>query len=122
MPRDARGKFVREDGERFGTYVDEKGYPRISAGPYRGVRVHTLVAEAMLGRKLEKWEDVDHHPDPNKLNCHWTNLRVLDHKTHGWVSSQQAQFMKRKEERERQEWEAEFGPGSTEPLGNDVPF
>lgn len=109
MPRDAKGKFVREDGEQFGTYVDEKGYPRISAGPHRGVRVHTLVAEAMLGRKLEKQEDV-HHKNENKLDCGWTNLEVIDHHKHGWISSQQAQFMRRREEEERQEWEAEFGP------------
>lgn len=94
MPRDSKGRFVREDGEIFGTYVDDKGYPRISAGPYRNVRVHTLVAEAMLGRPLEKHEDVDHFPDPSKLNCHWTNLRVIDHRTHGYVSSAQAQFMR----------------------------
>lgn len=116
MPRDAKGKFVREDGEQFGTYVDEKGYPRISAGPHRGVRVHTLVAEAMLGRKLEKHEDV-HHKNEDKLDCAWTNLEVIDHRHHGWISSQQAQFMKRKEEEERREWEEQF-PGSTEA----VPF
>jgi len=105
MPlRDSKGKFVRKDGEIFGTYVDEKGYPRISAGPHKGVRVHTLVAEAMLRRPLEKHEDV-HHKDAVKLNCHWTNLEVVDHRTHGWVSSQQAQFMRRKDEYERQQWE-----------------
>lgn len=120
MPRNDKGQFVREDGEQFGTYVDEKGYPRISAGPHRGVRVHTLVAEAMLGRKLEPWEDVN-HKDQNKLDCGWKNLEVLDHRTHGWVSSQQAQFMRRKDEEARREWEAEFGPGSTEPL-EAVPF
>lgn len=110
MARDGKGRFARKDGESFGTHVDDKGYPRISAGPLRGVRVHTLVAEAMLGRKLENHEDVDHFPDPSKLNCAWTNLRVLDHRQHGWVSSAQAQFMRRRETQERQEWEAEFGP------------
>lgn len=114
MARDGKGKFARKDGESYGTYVDEKGYPRISAGPHRGVRVHTLVAQAMLGRELEAHEDVDHFPSPDKLNCHWTNLRVIDHRTHGWVSSAQAQFMRRKETQDRQEWEAEHGPVSHE--------
>lgn len=102
--RDASGKFVRKDGEQFGTYVDEKGYPRISAGPLKGVRVHTLVAQAMLGRELNKDEDV-HHKDENKLNCHWTNLEVIDHTEHGYKSAAQAQFMKRKEAYEKQQWE-----------------
>ena len=117
MPRDSKGRFLSKTGEVNGTYVDDKGYPRISAGPYRGVRVHTLVAEAMLGRPLERHEDV-HHEDQDKLNCHWTNLAVVDHTTHGYISSAQAQFMKRREQQEREEWEAEFGPGSTD----EVPF
>lgn len=108
MRRDGRGRFARRDRKSYGTYVDDKGYLRISAGPHRGVRVHTLIAEAKLGRKLEKWEDVD-HIDQDRLNCHPTNLRVLDHRTHGWVSSKQAQFMRRKEAEDKIEWEAEFG-------------
>lgn len=111
MPRGPDGKFVTNSGETFGTYVDEKGYPRISAGKHRGVRVHTLIAEAMLGRKLEKHEDV-HHKDGDKLNPEWTNIEVVDHTAHGYVSSAQAQFMKRQEEHERQQWE-EAIPGST---------
>jgi hypothetical protein len=105
MPlRDSKGKFVRKDGQQFGTYVDEKGYPRISAGPFTGVRVHTLVAQAMLKRDLLPTEDVD-HDDGNKLNCHWTNLKVIDHTAHGYKSAAQAQFMKRKDEYERQQFE-----------------
>lgn len=72
-----------------------------------------------MGRKLEKWEDVD-HIDRDKLNCHASNLRVLDHRTHGWVSSAQAQFMRRKEKKDKAEWEAEFGDLSTVEEGNDA--
>ncbi len=104
MRRDAKGRFVREDGEQFGTYVDDKGYPRISAGPFTGVRVHTLVAQAMLKRDLLPTEDVN-HKNQNKLDCHWTNLEVIDHTAHGYVSAAQAQFMKRKEAYERKQWE-----------------
>jgi hypothetical protein len=120
MTKDAKGKFCRGDGESFGTYVDEKGYPRMSAGPHRGVRVHTLVAEAMLGRKLEPHEDVN-HKNQNKLDPAWTNLEVLDHRKHGWVSSQQAQFMRRREAAAKAEWEAEFGLDSTIPA-EPTPF
>lgn len=99
-----------------GVSVDRKGYLVIKAGRHRDVRVHTLVAEAMLHRKLEKHEDV-HHKDGDKLNPEWTNLEVVDHTAHGYVSSAQAQFMKRREEAERQEWEESF-PGSTQPEDN----
>lgn len=112
MPkRNRKGKFTREDGESFGTYVDEKGYPRMSAGPRRGVRVHTLVAEAMLGRKLLKHEDV-HHKNEDKTDPSWTNLEVVDHRSHGFISSKQAQRAKRIDEAERRAFEAVF-PGST---------
>lgn len=96
-----------------GVSVDRKGYLVIKAGPHRDVRVHTLVAEAMLGRELLRSEDVN-HKDQNKLNPKWTNLEILDHTEHGYVSSAQAQFMRRREEEAKKEWEAEFGPGSTD--------
>lgn len=107
-----------------GVSVDRKGYLVIKAGPLRDVRVHTLVAEAMLGRKLEKWEDVDHYPDPDKMNCAWTNLRVIDHRTHGHVSSAQAQYMRRRETKERQAYEAEHGPAihTFDESGERIPF
>lgn len=97
-----------------GVRVDTKGYLVIKAGPLRDVRVHTLVAEAKLGRKLEKHEDV-HHKDGDKLNCDPANLEIIDHRVHGWVLSAQGQFMKRREAEERRAWEAEFGPDSTYP-------
>jgi hypothetical protein len=119
LKRDEKGRFARDDGEEYGTHVDSKGYLRISSGPHRNIRVHTLVAEALLGRKLEKWEDVDHYPDPNKLNCSFNNLRVLDHRTHGWVSSQQAQFMRRREEALKKQYEEELGADAVK---EDIPF
>lgn len=61
---------------RDGTVINTNGYPRISAGPLRNVYVHTLVAEAKIGRKLTADEVVD-HIDGNKLNCAPENLRVI---------------------------------------------
>jgi hypothetical protein len=58
----------------------------------------------MLKRDLLPSEDVN-HKNQNKLDCHWTNLEVIDHKEHGYVSAAQAQFMRRKEEYERQQYE-----------------
>jgi hypothetical protein len=73
--------------------VDGKGYPVIKAGPLRDVRIHRLIAEAMIGRPLRKDEDV-HHKDGNKLNCHPSNLQVLGHNEHGSVSAKQHWYLK----------------------------
>lgn len=68
--------------------VDSKGYLVVKSGPHRDVRVHTLVAEAMLKRKLQKDEDV-HHKNGDKLDCNWENLEIKGHQEHGAVSSRQ---------------------------------
>lgn len=98
------GKFSVKDG----TYQDDHGYLRISAGPLRGVRVHTLVMEAKLGRKLAKDEQVDHYPDPDKLNCSPDNLRVLGIREHGAVSAKQAWYFKEHEIKSEKEWQEWF--------------
>ncbi len=51
-------------------------YLRISAGPLRGVYVHTLVVEAKLGRKLFKNETVE-HLNGNGLDSSPDNLIVV---------------------------------------------
>lgn len=110
VKRDANGKFARKDEEFYGTYVDEKGYIRICAGPFRGMRLHTLIGIAMEGRRLKKDEDVNHR-NGDKLNpCPLCNIEVLGHKEHGYVSAAQHQFMLRKEAHDRKEWEAIHGP------------
>lgn len=110
VKRGKDGKFARKDGEFYGTYVDDKGYIRICAGPFRGMRLHTLIAMAMKGRKLKKDEDVN-HINGDKLNpCPMCNIEVLGHTEHGYVSASQHQFMIRKEERDRKEWEELHGP------------
>lgn len=74
-------------------FIDSKGYPRISFGPMKDVRLHTVIAEAMLGRKLLPDEDV-HHKDQDKLNFHWTNLEVLGSSVHGAISNKQRMYFK----------------------------
>lgn len=86
-------------------YLNEKGYPRFSSGKYRGQYVHRVVKARKLRRKLAKDEDV-HHRDGDKLNFKDSNLQVLSHKEHGWVSAKQHWYMKRKEERDRREWDS----------------
>jgi HNH endonuclease len=91
-----------------GTRVDSKGYLVIKAGPQRDRRVHELIAEAMLGRELEKWEQA-HHKDEDKLNCDWRNIEILDARKHGAVSSRQYHFLKENVwAKETAEWKAYF--------------
>lgn len=105
--RRVKGRFSRADGESYGTYVDEKGYPRISSGPQRGKRVHTLVAEAMLGRELKRDEQV-HHIDEDKKNCDWRNLKILNERDHGAVSAKQAWYFKEHDIKNEKEWNEYF--------------
>ena len=90
-----------------GTKIDSKGYLAITAGPHRGKRVHTLVAEAMLGRKLRPDEEV-HHKDSNKLNPDWRNLEVLGKSEHGAVSARQAWYLREKDIQLKKDWDEFF--------------
>jgi|SRR6185369_6439465 len=89
------------------TLKTTKGYPRITAGPLRNQYLHRVVAEAMLGRKLNKDEEV-HHRDGDRLNFHHSNLMILGEYDHGWVSSRQAWFMRQKDKQEKRDWDEEI--------------
>jgi hypothetical protein len=89
---------------RHGTKIHAKGYPQVTAGPLRGKLVHRIVAAAMIGRDLTKDEEV-HHCDTVRTNCHHSNLIVMGHKDHGWVSAKQAWFMRNKDAAEKVEWD-----------------
>lgn len=98
--------------------VDSKGYLVIKSGPHRDVRVHRLVAEAMLGRELKPDEDV-HHKDGNKLNCSFRNLQVLSHAEHGAVSTRQHWYFKTNDIKAEKEWNDYF---DADDEAKDVPF
>lgn len=101
----------RQKNGRFAStaicYIDEKGYPRISSGPLRGVRLHRVVAAAMLGRPLKKDEDV-HHKDGDKLNFSPDNLEVKGHREHGCISARQHHYVKQHDIKLRNEWDEFF--------------
>ena len=101
-----------------GVSIDKKGYLVVKSGPCRDVRVHILVAEAMLGRKLLKGEQV-HHKDENKLNPEWTNLEVLDSVTHAGISNKKRWLMKDQDTREIEAIEAYE---ASKPKAEEVPF
>ena len=91
-----------------GTHVDSKGYLTISAGPLRGVRVHRLIAEAKMGRKLRR-DEVVHHVNGNKLDCAPENLAVMNERDHNAVSAKQLWYLKTNVwPREKAEWDAYF--------------
>lgn len=86
------------------TVKTTKRYPRVTAGPLRHQYVHRIVAAALLGRELERDEEV-HHKDGDRRNFHFTNLMVLGSKDHGWVSAKQAWYMREKDIRAKKEWD-----------------
>ena len=92
---------------RGGIKKDSKGYLTITAGPQRGKRVHTLVAEAMLGRELATDEEV-HHRNGNKLDSGWRNLQVLGKSEHGAVSARQSWYFRTNDIKAKQEWDKYF--------------
>jgi hypothetical protein len=65
-----------------GTKVNDQGYLQITAGPLRGMYVHRLVAEAVIGRPLHD-NEVVHHLDGDRLNPHPDNLEVMLDTLHG---------------------------------------
>lgn len=99
---------------KHGANIDNKGYLVIKAGPQRDRRVHTLVAEAMLGRKLKPEEEV-HHRDGNKLNNDFANLQVLGKSEHGAVSNHQRWFFKENDIKMKKNWEEYFDQDVTFP-------
>lgn len=69
--------------DRYGSHLR---YLRISRGPQRGKYVHQLIAEAMLGRALFSFEQVD-HIDGNTLNNDPSNLKVVHASEHARVGN-----------------------------------
>lgn len=104
-------KTGRDDKGRFSVksfcYIDDKGYPRIGAGPMKGQRLHRIIAAAKLGRALRPDEDV-HHKDGNKLNFDPANLEVLGHREHGCVSAKQHFYLKSHDIHLEEEWNEHF--------------
>lgn len=70
-----------------GRRINSSGYVEIRMPKHHRARgngyvfEHILVAENMLGRKLESWEQV-HHKDQNKENNHPDNLEILSASEH----------------------------------------
>lgn len=106
MKRPSRGKDGKFVAATF-CYIDDKGYPRICAGPMRGQRLHRIVAAAKLGRTLTPDEDV-HHRDGDKLNFDPANLQVLGHQQHGCVSAKQHHYLKGVDISLKHQWDSYF--------------
>lgn len=107
LHRDKNGRFA----VKCFCYIDDKGYPRIGAGPMKGQRLHRIIAAAKLGRALERDEDV-HHRDGNKLNFDPGNLEVLGHKEHGCVSAKQHRYVKENDIEMEKDWNEHFAEAS----------
>jgi hypothetical protein len=103
--RDQRGRFDMD----WGTHIDSKGYPCISAGPLRGWRVHKLVALAKFGKAALDPKNVIHHKDGNKQNPHPDNLELKTPSEHNALTASQYHYLKTNVwPKEKAEWEAYF--------------
>jgi hypothetical protein len=101
--RDKKGRFAAQSI----CYIDDNGYPRISAGPLRGMRIHRIIAACKQGKPLTKDQDV-HHRDGDKLNFSPENLEILGHQEHGCVSAKQHHYLKEHDISLRSEWDEWF--------------
>lgn len=110
MRKQARGKNGRYAVKSF-CYIDDKGYPRIGAGPMKGQRLHRIIAAAKLGRPLKPDEDV-HHLDGDKLNFEPGNLQVLGHREHSCVSAKQHWYVKQNDIKLKDEFDQYFEEAS----------
>lgn len=94
--------------------LNDKGYPRFTSGPYRNRYVHRVVMALYLKRDLRRDEDV-HHRDGNRLNFRITNLKVLGHAEHGWVSARQHFWMDFLDRKHKVEWDRFFADPAPTP-------
>lgn len=61
-------------------YIDREGYFRVQFGR-RSEKLHRLIMEAVLGRKLSP-DEIVHHRDHNKWNNHPANLELTTRSKH----------------------------------------
>lgn len=78
-----------------GTHQHEKGYIRVSAGPFRGKYLHRLVWEWVNGKPIPSGYDV-HHKDGDPSNFHPGNLALVKHRAH-WRETMKAGRLRRGE-------------------------
>ena len=64
--------------------IRKDGYIVFTRGKYNGQRVHRIIAERALGRKLKRSEVV-HHVDGNKLNNRRGNLLICTQSYHRYL-------------------------------------
>lgn len=72
--------------------IEASGYVTVHVeGRHRRVRIHTLKAEAVLGRRLKPGECV-HHIDLNKANNENSNLLICTLEYHRWLHARLEHF------------------------------
>ena len=93
------------------TYIDSKGYViGRGLGTHSKIRMHRLVMEKHLGRRLLPTEDV-HHKDGDKTNNNISNLEIIKHGDHSVITNKGRDYkngyqlsLKEEERERRREW------------------
>lgn len=92
--RGPRGPYAKSHGEAVskarnawaekhakGTRINSQGYVEYTRGPHKGKRVHVVLIEERLGRRLRSDECV-HHIDGDRQNNHINNLALMTFAAH----------------------------------------
>lgn len=67
-----------------GFRINSNGYIEFTRGEFKGLLLHSLLGEFLIGRKL-KSNEVVHHKDENKLNNSLLNLEVMTRSKHSKI-------------------------------------
>lgn len=78
-----------------GTRVTVKGYIEYTRGVNKGRKVHDVLMEEVIGRRLVRGEQV-HHVDGNKANNAMANLRLLDRAEHMRIHRKQDHHLRKR--------------------------
>jgi hypothetical protein len=79
-------------GTPWRAYLNDKGYPQFTNGPYRKKYVHRVVIEALLGSPIPANKTV-HHADFDHLHFCPGNLQLLDKPIHDAISASHRKFV-----------------------------
>lgn len=77
----AKAHAARAEIKAKGTRITSNGYVEYTRGPHKGRKVHDVMMEAKLGRRLRPGEEI-HHVDENRQHNDLGNFELLTKPVH----------------------------------------